>query len=60
MKANLTNVLIGIVVILAVVYYLRSPSADSFEDLPKGGLIGLIVFIIFVCLGFVAIFTHKS
>ena len=59
MKTNWTNVLIGAAIILAVVYMLRAPSADGFEDLAQGGLIGLIIFIVFVCLGFFAIFTSK-
>jgi hypothetical protein len=43
MIANLTNVIIGAIVVLAVVYYFRptSPSYEGFESNP-GAIIGTI------------------
>ena len=62
MKSNWTNVLIGAAVILAVVYYLK-PSmvgGEGFEDLASGGLIGLIIFIVFLTIAFIGIMTSKT
>jgi hypothetical protein len=63
MKTNWTSVLIGAAIVLAVVYYLNpsiiAPGSEGFADIDTGGIVAIVLFVVFICFGFLAIATHK-
>lgn len=62
MKATAVNVLIGLTILVAALYVLK-PSMfsrnEGFSDTDVGGIVGIIVFVLFICFGFMAIATHR-
>jgi hypothetical protein len=63
MKTSWTNILIGLAVLLGAVYVLK-PSLivrrnEGFADVDVGGIVGIVVFVVFLCFAFGAIAMSK-